>query len=413
MAFELAKLFVRLRADSSGLNKDLRKSEQRFKQVGRRLAAAFSVAMAVRFARDSIQLAERQIEAETRLAAVLKATGNAAGFTSKQLQQYASNLQKATTFGDEEILESMAVLASFRKVSGDVFKRATEAAMDVSVTMKQDLRSSVLQLAKALEDPVKNMGALSRAGTTFTKEQQELIKGLVESNRLLEAQEFILGEVESQYGGVSRAIAGTDFGQLKQINNELGDMKETLGKEIIPLVVDLKQNMLALFRQIHAGLPTIKAFAEQFGAANPEARRLRQQLTGIDTAIMVQRFTELFGDDPGIRKALEARRSQVNRRLLNALERPGLPAAPDEIQRPRAGASPTAGRTSAGNVGAGFYGIAELGRVIQESLLQGEQDRMLQAIEAGNRLQEQQLQEQQRINRNLRNNGVPARVAPG
>jgi hypothetical protein len=40
-----------------------------------------------------------------------------------------------------------------------------------------------MQLGKALNDPVKGITALSKAGVSFTKEQKDQIKGLVEHGK--------------------------------------------------------------------------------------------------------------------------------------------------------------------------------------------------------------------------------------
>src|ERR1700712_5749455 len=60
---------------------------------------------------------------------------------------------------------------------------------------------------KALNDPLKGISALSRAGVTFTQSQQDSIKAMVGANDLLGAQKIILGEVEKQVGGTAKATA--------------------------------------------------------------------------------------------------------------------------------------------------------------------------------------------------------------
>ena len=46
--------------------------------------------------------------------------------------------------------------------------------------------SAAMQLGKALNDPVNMMGALTRAGVTFSEEQKEMIKNFVDSYGLNE-----------------------------------------------------------------------------------------------------------------------------------------------------------------------------------------------------------------------------------
>ena len=79
------------------------------------------------------------------------------------------------------------------------------AALDMSEVMQQDLKSSLLQIGKALNDPIANMGALSRAGVQFNQSQKDLIKSLWESGNSIQAQEIILKELESEFGGAAVA----------------------------------------------------------------------------------------------------------------------------------------------------------------------------------------------------------------
>jgi hypothetical protein len=81
-----------------------------------------------------------------------------------------------------------------------------------------------------LEDPIRGITALRKGGTTFTAQQQEQIKTLVQSNRLLDAQALILTEVESQYGGA--AEAGALFSDRFRLGLE--QIKETIGIALIP-----------------------------------------------------------------------------------------------------------------------------------------------------------------------------------
>ena len=61
----------------------------------------------------TISAFNKQEAVTAKLGAVLKATGHAAGLSSKQMQDHASSLQNVTTFGDEAIMNTQAVLATF------------------------------------------------------------------------------------------------------------------------------------------------------------------------------------------------------------------------------------------------------------------------------------------------------------
>ncbi|MBU0586335.1 phage tail length tape measure family protein [Candidatus Micrarchaeota archaeon] len=184
--------------------------------------------------RESAELAKFQIQADQKLTAVLKSTGNAAGLTFNQLKNMASGLQSVTTFGDEAIQEAQSLLLTFTKIGKDVFPKATETVLDMSAALGQDLKSSAIQLGKALNDPINGSTALRRVGVSLTDQQLEQIKTLTKQNKLFEAQKIILDELQVEFGGMAKELAKTDVGKLEQMKNTLNDIKELLGKEILP-----------------------------------------------------------------------------------------------------------------------------------------------------------------------------------
>lgn len=181
--------------------------------------------------------AMKQEQAYAKLATVLKSTGYAAGLSRKELIAHSEALQKVTIYGDETIQSMQALLLTFKSIRGEVFMRTTEAILDLSKAMGQDLQQSVIQIGKAINDPVLGMTALRRVGIQFTKNQEEMIKTLVEAGDLFEAQNIILMELESQFGGMSR-IVDTASGKWDQMKNALGDVAEIIGNALLPGVKD-------------------------------------------------------------------------------------------------------------------------------------------------------------------------------
>ncbi len=180
-----------------------------------------------------------------QIEARIKSTGGAAGLTAQQVAEMASALQKATTFSDEAILEMQAVLLTFGHVQGDTFRQATEAALDLSTGLGQDLKSSALQLGKALENPVQGLTALRRIGVQFTDEQENLIKNFVRTGDVASAQQIILQRVEKGFGGAARAARDTLGGALKGLQNAFGDLLEAKGglKDAKVAIEDLTRMM--------------------------------------------------------------------------------------------------------------------------------------------------------------------------
>ena len=209
-------------------------------------AAAMGVAVGAAM-KKFVDLAVEQEKVEKRLEAVLKSTGEAVGYNIGELKNMASAMQRVTTVGDEMIISGMAILATFKQIRGTAFERTTMAALDLSEVMQQDLRSSVVMLGKALNDPIANLGSLGRAGIQFSEDQKKVIKTLWKTGETASAQGIILDELESQFGGAAKAARGTFGGAVTSLQNTLGDLGEKIGFSLIPHikgVVDETQKWL-------------------------------------------------------------------------------------------------------------------------------------------------------------------------
>jgi len=270
MSFSAGKGIIDLTINTKGVRQGLPGVSKAFLGVGAAVtAAAATVGVAIYkltgFVKEAIDLSFEQAKAEAKLGAVLRSTGYAAGFSADQLKAQASAFQQISTFGDESIISMQAVLATFKEVKGDNFKRATKAVLDMATVLDTDLKSAALQVGKALNDPVGQLGALSRAGIILTEDQKKLITEMVETNRIADAQKVILTELESEFGKAADAVGRTFGGQLKQLKNTLNDIKEDIAKELEPQftklldvvranIGNIKELALSITQELSAGI---------------------------------------------------------------------------------------------------------------------------------------------------------------
>lgn len=196
--------------------------------------ATAAIGAIVSFGQASTQAFKESEIAITAVKTAVETTGAVAGFTTEQLATEAERLMKNTVFDDDQILKDVtSQLLTFTNVTGDSFLRAQEAALDLNTVLGGDLQGTTIQLGKALENPIKGVTALSKAGVTFTEQQKAQIKVLVESNKVQEAQALILDEINAKYGNQAEALAKTDTGKLKQASNIIGELQEKLGGFIV------------------------------------------------------------------------------------------------------------------------------------------------------------------------------------
>lgn len=210
------------------------------------VAAAATIA-AVAFAKIGADELIAAREASASTAAVLEATGGAANVTQKHVERLAEAKLKLSGVDDQLIQQGLNVILTFKNVRNEVgagnqiFDRAAQSALDMSTTAGGafgDMNSASKMLGKALNDPVKGMTALSRAGITFSKEQKERVKRLVETNRTLDAQKLILREVESQVGGQAKAFGELLPQRIARAKEEFAGIAATVVELLIPAFED-------------------------------------------------------------------------------------------------------------------------------------------------------------------------------
>ena len=164
-------------------------------KVGLAGAVAGFGALAV-FAKKSVSAFAESQKVTAQTNAVLKSTKGIAGLTAKEIGKLSASLQKVTKYGDEEIQSGENLLLTFTKIGKDIFPEATKTMLDMSTALGQDLKSSAIQLGKALQDPILGITALRRVGVNFNNAQKETVKRLVESGQMMKAQKFILAELK-------------------------------------------------------------------------------------------------------------------------------------------------------------------------------------------------------------------------
>ena len=160
---KLNDLIVTIGATTRDFDKALGKSMRKMrtfgkntKQLGKNMTMGLTAPIAA-LGVTAVKAFDQQAKAIAQVEAGLKSTGASVGFTSKQLQKMASDLQSKTLFGDEEILkDATAQLLTFTNITGDQFAKSQEAALNLATRLDGDLKSASIMLGKALNDPVAN-----------------------------------------------------------------------------------------------------------------------------------------------------------------------------------------------------------------------------------------------------------------
>lgn len=200
-------------------------------------AGLYAVSKATSFLKDANAEARESQKVNALTANALKTTGASAWNSTKGIGALSQSISNKTAVDDEQVQSAANLLLTFKNVRNEagkgskVFDRATAAAIDLSASGFGSVEGASKMLGKALNDPVKGISALGRAGVTFTDQQKAQIKQMVKTGDTLGAQKLIMAEVESQVKG-SAAAQSTAADRL---GVKWANFKETVGTALLPL----------------------------------------------------------------------------------------------------------------------------------------------------------------------------------
>ncbi len=268
--------------DADKLSDNLTKIKGAFKGLAAAAAAAFSIKQIAAFAKECKEAFNVQLEAETKLGQVLR---NTTGATQEQIdavKEWASELQEVGVIGDEITLSGLQELGTYIE-NADSLKTLSVVLDDMlaqqygfNATAESAVTISTM-LGKVLEGQT---SALSRYGYKFTEAQEELLKYGTEEERVATLAEV----VEASVGGMNQALAQTPTGRMKQLNNTMGDIKETFGQaftNISALFLPALEGLTTMLsRAANLALQLSQSLADIFGIELNNAAQITENISG-------------------------------------------------------------------------------------------------------------------------------------
>lgn len=218
MAKEEASLIIRIKEIGAKTIKGLTDG---LKNLGSAAKSAGQVMVGIGGALVGATLAyKKQEQAVNKLNQAMINSGDYTAEASKSMQDFAAQLQKTSTYGDETIIDMLALAKSFG-FANDEAKKMVEAAANLAAGTGMSLESAVKNLGKTMSGLTGELGESLPALRELTAEQ--LKSGAAID---LVAQKF-KGAAEAQ-------AAGT--GSIDQAKNAIGDFLETIGKQAAPFI---------------------------------------------------------------------------------------------------------------------------------------------------------------------------------
>ena len=187
---------------------------------------------AVLFAKQSIDAAKDQVRIEKLLETTMKRTSNASKEQIQAIKDEASALQNVGVIGDEVALAGANQLAVYG-LKSDQIKKLMPNLNDMIAKEKglngtqEDAVAMADVIGKAMNGKTKG---LLKYGVSLTAAEEKLFKTMKQEQRM----EFISKKLNESIGGTNKALRETDEGKIVAAKNAWGDMKEEVGKKLLP-----------------------------------------------------------------------------------------------------------------------------------------------------------------------------------
>ena len=187
---------------------------------------------AVLFAKQSIDAAKDQVRIEKLLETTMKRTSNASKEQIQAIKDEASALQNVGVIGDEVALAGANQLAVYG-LRSDQIKKLMPNLNDMIAKEKglngtqEDAVAMADVIGKAMNGKTKG---LLKYGVSLTAAEEKLFKTMKQEQRM----EFISKKLNESIGGTNKALRETDEGKIVAAKNAWGDMKEEVGKKLLP-----------------------------------------------------------------------------------------------------------------------------------------------------------------------------------
>lgn len=206
-----------------------------------------------------------QLKAETQLNQAIKNSPILDGSSAKALKDYASAIQSASTYGDEELLPFMAELANAGRSQQEIMD-IIQASVDVASSGMMDLGSAVSALNMTFQGTTGTLGRQISAIKNLTAEE-------LKSGKAIEI-------IKKQFAGTAEEVAKAT-GSSEQLANAWGDLKEEIG-------AGFEKNMAPLrkfFTELINGWTDAKKSRREYEEASDQNAKGKDTTNSVETEL--------------------------------------------------------------------------------------------------------------------------------
>jgi hypothetical protein len=258
-----------VKSELGGVDQQAKKTDEGFKafdktseklgnqmlKLGLAAAGAFIVFKGKNIFSDAISGALDSAKSQNLLEKAMQRTGGQYTFSTKQLREYADQLQIQKNVESEQV-ESVQRMYATMGVQEKYFKTLTGLTVDISKGLEKatgaqmDFMEVAKNLSESIIDPTKALEKFVQMGIVFTEEEKKSMRAMIEAGKEFELQEKLISILEKKYSGFADVTdsVGSNITGLKIAYDELmesmgsgflegfqggaiGDLKDQLNSE--------------------------------------------------------------------------------------------------------------------------------------------------------------------------------------
>lgn len=201
------------------------------------LGIATGISSVMHYFESAVESAHKLHEAEAQVKAGLESTGGAAKVSFEELEKAAGRFSSHMKASKAEVMDLQAQLLTFGGVTRENFDGITEATLNIAARIHRGTTEMAIMMGKAFDNPAEGLRKLMRAGVMFDEQEKKRIEMLVAKGHIVEAQQVMLKEIESKYGG--SAVAEFNADPAAQYKKAIGAIKREIGEGALELEHEL------------------------------------------------------------------------------------------------------------------------------------------------------------------------------
>lgn len=276
------------------------------RNAGTLLAGAFVAAgvAAGAFAVSSLRAADESFKVGKALDQAAKNAG-VFGNSDKDIQKATDALKNhAQTLGeligvDDEVLLSIEktwmAVPTLAGLGTKGIEHLAEVATNVAAGTGRDVESIGLAFIKIAGDSETAMSKLTRQGVVFTDAQKETYQALLDNGQELEAQAYLIDQLDAKYAGMAQAAASP----LDRIQQMFQNFQETIGTALMPALEKLAPLIGDALAKMVAD-PTFQRFLVDLGQAFVDILPSLTELLPAMMSLMKEILPGIIAVAPGV-----------------------------------------------------------------------------------------------------------------